>query len=60
MFHLKSAASKRVSAYFASPKTTYEHFVNKKWNERKNLDESKQNFLHRVIKDLKMLPTLNV
>ena len=53
MLNLKAAAAKRIAAYFNSPKSTYEHFINKKWAERKDLDESKQNFLKRAINEWK-------
>ena len=53
MFHLKEAASKRVAAYFSAPKTNYELFVNKKWNESRTLNESKQTFLKRVVGEWK-------
>ena len=53
MFHLKAAASKRVAAYFSAPKTNHGQFVNKKWNERGNLDESKKTFLKRVVGEWK-------
>ena len=38
---------------FSAQKTNYELFVNKKWNERRNLDESKQTCLKRVVGEWK-------
>lgn len=40
---------------FANPKTNYEHFINKKWDERKHLFVSKSNFIEAAINDWEKL-----
>ena len=39
--HVKKATA----LYFNSPSTTFEKYVNKKWVERRDIFESKQNFI---------------
>ena len=38
-------AKKATALYFNSPSTTFEKYVNKKWVERRDIFESKQNFI---------------
>ena len=45
MSQLHAAAKKQVSLYYPVPKSTYEKFINKKWIERKNVFQSKKNFI---------------
>lgn len=52
--HSKSKNA-RLSSYFALPRTTYEKFVNKKWCERKNIFETKQTFIERILPEWKSL-----
>ena len=53
MFGLNSVASKHVNSYFRNPVTTYDKYINKKWDERENVGISKQSFIKRAIEDWK-------
>jgi len=55
MLNLRTAAKKRVNSYFATPKSMYEKFVNKKWDERAKIHASKQDFIKVTISEWKSL-----
>ena len=46
-------AKKAKALYFNSPSTTFEKYVNKKWVERRDIFESKQNFIKRTSQEWK-------
>ena len=46
-----SSAKKAALLYFSAPKTSYEKYVNKKWEERVDIFISKQNFIKQAVSD---------
>ena len=54
MFHLNKSAANRVKSYFSTPKSVYEKYINKKWDERKNNFISKQRFIETAISEWKI------
>lgn len=53
MFNFNKVAAKRVNSYFSNPKSVYERYINKKWDERKNNFTSKQAFIETAISEWK-------
>ena len=51
MYRLKKTASKLVASYFATLKKTYEKFINKKWEERKDVYQKKADFLKESVSE---------
>ena len=49
-------AKKATALYLNSPSTTFEKYANKKWVERRDTFESKQNFIKRTSQDWKASP----